>query len=235
MRILAVDTSSNAAAAAVIEDGLLTGEYILNHKKTHSQKIMVMIERLMDDLELEVSDIDVFAAAKGPGSFTGLRIGIATVKALAHSVNKPVVGVDTLEGLAYNLVSEKTIAVVMDARRGFVFNAAYKRENGVFKCVKEPNVCNIKECALNFKDTDVIFTGDGVNSYENDIKEALGKSVEFAPPQLRMTHASSVAYAAYNMAKNGKTMHYSELAPQYLRLSQAEQELLKKQNSKEEK
>ena len=100
MRVLAIDTSSNVATVAVMEDELLLGEYILNHKKTHSQKIMTMIEQILSELELTVQDIDIFAAAIGPGSFTGLRIGVATVKALAHATGKPVVSVGTLEARA---------------------------------------------------------------------------------------------------------------------------------------
>lgn len=100
MRVLAIDTSSNVATVAVMEDELLLGEYILNHKKTHSQKIMTMIEQILSELELTVRDIDIFAAAIGPGSFTGLRIGVATDQALAHSNGKPVVSVGTLEALA---------------------------------------------------------------------------------------------------------------------------------------
>ena len=116
MRVLAIDTSSNVATVAVMEDELLLGEYILNHKKTHSQKIMTMIEQILSELELNVQDIDIFAAAIGPGSFTGLRIGVATVKALAHATGKPVVSVGTLEALAYNVpYAEHIIVPIMDA------------------------------------------------------------------------------------------------------------------------
>lgn len=231
MRILAIDTASDAATVAVTEDKLLLGEYTLNHRKTHSQKIMVMVERLLGDLELEVADIDLFAAASGPGSFTGLRIGVATVKALAHSVNKPVVPVGTLEGIAYNIpFAKKPICVIMDARRRFVFNAVYKAENGVLTEVTAPNVCYVEERVKALSETGAVFAGDGVNLYADEITEALGDKAEFAPVHLRMSRASSVAYAAALKAEKGETMKYSELVPEYIRLSQAEQELLKKQN-----
>lgn len=225
MRILAIDTATDAATAAVIEDELVIGETILNHKKTHSQKIMVIIERMLSDLELEVSDIDVFAAACGPGSFTGLRIGIATVKALAHSVNKKTVGISTLEGLAYNLAgSDKIIVPLMDARRNQVFNAAYRFVNGNLTEVVAPNVCDINECIDRVKGGNVIFTGDGVNVH----KSLLIDIGDVAPLNLRMSNASSVAAAAYEKVKKGKTLNYNELNPVYLRLSQAERELLEK-------
>lgn len=225
MRILAIDTATDAATAAVIEDDIVIGETILNHKKTHSQKIMVMIERMLSDLELEVSDIDVFAVAAGPGSFTGLRIGIATVKALAHSVNKKTVGISTLEGLAYNLLcSDKLIVPLMDARRNQVFNAAYRFVDGEIKEVIAPNVCDINECIDKVKGENVIFTGDGVNVHKALLKEY----GDIAPLNLRMSNASSVALAAAIKANKGETLNYNELNPVYLRLSQAERELLEK-------
>lgn len=228
MKILAIDTSSETAAAAVTDGNVLLGEYVINHKKTHSQKLMVMIERMMDDLELQVSDIDLFAAAEGPGSFTGLRIGIATIKALAHSVNRPVAGVSTLEGLAYNLTyADRIIVPIMDARNKQVFNAAYEWSDGIMKTVTEPNACGIDECIERLSGKNVIFTGDGVNVYEEYIRSKTDAA--FAPVNARLSRASAVAAAA---AAHGETMHYTELVPKYLRLSQAERELAKKGVSK---
>ena len=132
MKILAIDTSSAVASAAILEDGKLIAEYILNNKKTHSQKIMPMIDEIIKDSDLTINDIDVFAAAYGPGSFTGLRIGVATAKALAHAVNKPLVEVSTLEGIAYNAVySDLLLCPIMDARRNQVYNAVYKSEGAL--------------------------------------------------------------------------------------------------------
>ena len=220
MKILAIDTATDTATAAVTDDGRLLGECILNHKKTHSQKLMVLIERMMGDLELNVSDIDLFAAAEGPGSFTGLRIGIATVKALAHSVNKPVVGVSTLEGLAYNMpYADGLIVPIMDARNNQVFNAAYEWDGDELKEVIAPNACDINECIERVKDRKVIFTGDGVNVHAGLINEIGAK---IAPVNARLSRASSIAAAS---AAAAKTMHYTELTPKYLRLSQAEREL----------
>ena len=226
MRVLAIDTASDAATVAVAEDNVLIGESILNHKKTHSQKIMVMIERLMSDLEIEASDIDYFAAAVGPGSFTGLRIGVATAKALAHSCYKPVVGVSTLEGLAYNLpCTEDVIAPIMDARRNNVFNAAYRFSGGALETVVEPNVCGAEECFARLSDYNVIFTGDGVNVHKDRIGELFSRQARLAPVSHRMSRASSVAMCAFDKIARGEITPYNELAPVYLRLSQAEREL----------
>lgn len=183
MKVLALDTSSNVATAAVMEDGKLLGESILNHKKTHSQKIMVMIEELLKDLELTVRDIDLFAAANGPGSFTGLRIGVATVKALAHSVNKPVAGVSTLAGLAYNMpYAEHIIVPIMDARRNQVYTASYIWDEDGFKELSPDEAMSIEECVANCGELlDIIFVGDGVDVYREYIKEKLGDRAHFAP------------------------------------------------------
>lgn len=219
MKILAIDTATDTATAAVTDDGFLIGECILNHKKTHSQKLMVLIERMMNDLELDMADIDLFAAAEGPGSFTGLRIGIATIKALAHSANKPVAGVSTLEGLAYNLpYADGVIVPIMDARNNQVFNAAYEWSHGDLREVIPPNACDISECIERVRDKKAIFTGDGVNVHAELINQ-IGAAI--APVNARLSRASSIAAAA----EKKQTMHYTELVPKYLRLSQAEREL----------
>ena len=222
MRVLAIDTSSNVATVAVMEDELLLGEYILNHKKTHSQKIMTMIEQILSELELTVQDIDIFAAAIGPGSFTGLRIGVATVKALAHATGKPVVSVGTLEALAYN--------VIMDARRDNVFTASYIWDEG-FKEIGEPEAISIDECLESCGEfLDTIFVGDGVKVHRDYIKEKLGDKAIFPPANALNSRASSVAALALDKAKRGETQSYLEMKPYYIRKSQAERELEEREN-----
>lgn len=229
MKILAIDTSSETATAAVTDGEILLGECVLNHKKTHSQKLMVIIERMMNDLELDAEDIDLFAVAEGPGSFTGLRIGIATAKGLAHSVNKGVVGVSTLEALAYNLpYASGLIVPIMDARNNQVFNGAYEWNGGEITTVIEPNACDIYECLDKVQGRKVIFTGDGVNVHKELIVNMMGENALFAPVNARLSHAAAVAAAARIMAERGGVLHYTELAPKYLRLSQAEKDLIKK-------
>ena len=124
MNILAVDTSANVAAAALVSGGKLLAESMLNNKTTHSEKLMPMIDFVLKNSGMDITDIDLFAVANGPGSFTGLRIGVSTVKGLAHAVNKPIVGISTLAGLAYNLFeTDGLISPIMDARRSQVYNA----------------------------------------------------------------------------------------------------------------
>lgn len=132
MKILALDTSALVAAVAVMEDDRLLAEYMLNHRKTHSQQLVAMIREVLASLELAPKDIDVFAASTGPGSFTGLRIGVTTVKAMAYATGKPVVSVPTLDAIAYNIpMNSFTICPVMDARNNQVYTALYDwDENG---------------------------------------------------------------------------------------------------------
>lgn len=230
MKVLAIDTSANVATAAVMEEGVLLGEYILNHKKTHSQKIMVMIEELLGDLELTVRDIDLFAVANGPGSFTGLRIGVATMKALAHSVNKPIVGISPLAGMAYNLpYAEHIIVPVMDARANRIYTASYIWDEG-FKELTEPEATTIEECIANCGELlDTVFVGDGAVRHMEYIKEKLGDKAIFAPATAMNQRASSIAALALDMAKRGEVSNYADLKPVYLKKSQAEQELEERQ------
>lgn len=235
MRVLAIDTSSNVATVAVMEDELLLGEYVLNHKKTHSQKIMVMIEQLLSDLEMSVKDIDIFAAAVGPGSFTGLRIGVETVKALAHAAGKKVVSVGTLEALAYNVpYAEHIIVPIMDARRNNVFAASYIWDEG-FKEIGQPEGITIEECVDSCGDfLDTVFVGDGAIAHRAYIEERLGEHAIFPHGAALNSRASSVAALALEKAKRGETQSYLEMKPYYIKKSQAEKELEEKSNKRKE-
>src|SRR3989339_1180270 len=127
MKILAIDTSGIIAAVAVLDESKLLAEYILNHKKTHSVKLMPMIKEIISNLDLTLSEIDVFAASNGPGSFTGLRIGITTIKSMAYALKKPVISVPTLDALANNInKTDNLICPIIDARNNQVFTALYE-------------------------------------------------------------------------------------------------------------
>jgi len=226
LRIFAVDTSSNAATAALLEDDILLGEYILNHKKTHSQKIMPIIDEIFKSSELKPADIDIYAVSIGPGSFTGLRIGVATVKALAHAVDKPIIEVGTLEAMAYNIpYSQHTLCPIMDARRSQVYNAIYKWENEKLIIVKEPRAVSIEECVNDVMGQKVIFIGDGIGVNREYIKSRMGDNAVFAPAAYSNQRASSVAQAAYyKSAVRENLKSYMDVLPEYLRKSQAERE-----------
>lgn len=233
MRILAVDTSASVASCAVVEDEKLVCEQILNNKLTHSQTIMPMIASALTQSELTAADIDLFAAVTGPGSFTGLRIGVSAVKALAHAVGKPCAAVSALEAMAYNFIcSDCIIAPIMDARRGQVYNALYRAQNLSLKEIAAPRAIGIEECCGELEKIGgrVIFLGDGLPVHREIIRERLGSAAVFAPANLNAQMAGSAAV----LAKSKKQLHYSELAPFYLRKSQAEREYEEKQNNREE-
>lgn len=224
MKILAIDTSSAVASAAIAEDDKLICEFTLNNKLTHSQTLLPIIDSVFKQSELKPSDIDLFAAANGPGSFTGLRIGISTAKGLAHAAGKPAVGVNTLEALAYNLpFCPYLISPIMDARREQVYNAFYKFNDSGLEEITSPRAAPISECLAELKEYGgkVVFLGDGVPVFKEQIKAVLGSAAFFAPQSANMQRAAAVAEAA----KYKKAADYNELLPVYLRKSQAEREL----------
>lgn len=227
MKILAIDTSSIVATCAILDDDKILAEYILNHKMTHSQTIMPMIEQVLDSLNLKPTDIDVYAAAKGPGSFTGLRIGIATIKGLAHATSKAVVGVSTLDALAFNLpFSEGIVVPMMDARRDRVFTGIYKWSTEGLSIVMNQDVLEIDELIkiLKERNENIVFNGDGTLVFKDRLIKELGKKANFAPRSVNMARASSVAELAMQKAKEGTFDNLYELAPDYLRESQAQRE-----------
>lgn len=227
MKVLAIDTSSIVATCAVMDDEKLIGEYILNHKKTHSQKIMPVIKEILDSCELDTEDIDVYGVAKGPGSFTGLRIGLATIKGLAHATDKPVVGISTLEALAFNIpYSQGIIVPMMDAKRQRVYTGLYKWQDGVLCVIDEPMAIEVEELIKILLDRNekIIVNGDGSIVYKPIILEKLKSRVLFAPKSANLSRASSVAELTMARAKEGKLESYMKIVPDYLRKSQAQRE-----------
>ena len=223
MKILAVDSSSLVASCAVVEDEKLICQRILNNKLTHSQTLMPMIAQALAESELEISDIDLFVSVVGPGSFTGIRIGVSATKALAHSNNKPCIAVNTLEAMANNMpFCEYTVVPIMDARRNEVYTAMYDTKSGLPTELLPPTaepiadtVCRVKKLGKK-----AVFLGDGVFVHRDYIKEELGDLAEFAPAGVNTQNATSAA----NLAKIKEQIGYAELKPVYLRKSQAERE-----------
>ena len=231
MLVFGIDTCCMAATAALVAEDRLVAQTVQNNKKTHSQRIMPMIEQMLYQAEIELSDIDCFAAAAGPGSFTGVRIGVATVKALAHAAGKPCVAVSTLQALANNIACfDGIICPIMDARRNQVYNALFKGES--MERITEDRAISIDDLLSELKETEgkIIFNGDGVAVFADKIKEELGERAVFARRMQMMNLAASVAEIGCDMLERGETIEYTELSPQYLRLSQAERERLEKEN-----
>lgn len=231
MKILGIDTSSDVASVALVEDNKMIAEYTLNFKKTHSERLMPMIEAMLLSCNQRIDEVDAFAVAVGPGSFTGLRIGIATAKGLAHACNKPIIPVGTLEALAYNLpYCEHLIVPIMDARREQVYTATYIWDEDGFREIEEPRAVSIEECISdcgNF--VDVVFVGDGVPVHKDYIISILGDKAKFSTAGNSLQRASSIAELGIMHFDNRVECH--NVKPLYLRKSQAEREYDEKHNS----
>ena len=224
MKILAIDSCSNVATAALMDDDILIAQFSLNNKTTHSTKLLPQIEYMMKNAETEFADIDLFAVTVGPGSFTGERIGVATAKALAHAVNKPMVGVSALMAMAYNIkYTDYLICPIMDARREQVYTASFRWENDELITIKEDRAMALDELLEEINEN-VIFFGDGVPVFKEKIAEKLGSKAHFAPANLLHINGGGVAECAKSEYKKGKACDYASLVPTYLRLSQAERE-----------
>lgn len=233
MKILSVDTAANVASAAIVDGDKLVCEVTINNKKTHSQTLMPIIDTILNHAGMEISDMDFLAVANGPGSFTGLRIGVSAVKGLAYAKNIPVVGISTLEAMAYNLPFCKfSISPIMDARRQQVYNAVYEWENGELIEKKAPRALGIDELCeeLGKVGKKVVFVGDAAAVYKEIIIEKLGDMAVFAPSCAAEQRASSLAIAAKKRYQKTGGESAFELSPVYLRKSQAEREAEEKKN-----
>ena len=230
MKLLGIDTSGMVASVAVMEDDILIGEYTLNYKKTHSQTLMPMLDELTKALELDLSTIDAIAVAVGPGSFTGLRIGAAAVKGLAMALDKPVIEISTLEGLAYSCCeSEKVVCPILDARRKQTYAAGYEFDT-VAKEVIAQDALAIEDFIekVNAYGKSTLFLGDGVPVFKEDIEKLCTVPFSFAKPGQNRQSASSVLRAAKDKFDKGELKQGDELRLNYLRVSQAERERAEK-------
>ncbi len=223
MKILAIDTSSPVASAALVVDGQLTGEYVISNGKTHSQIIIPLISDMLEKSTVSIKDIDVFATSLGPGSFTGLRIGVATAKSFAHSGSKKIIGISALAGLNANIpcCHDAVVCPIMDARRGNVYNALYKND----VLLKEDRLISLDAVLEEIKAHKTIFLGDGVFKHKETIINTMGDNAVFVPSNLNIQRASSIALLAYSRALNDDFDDVYSLEPIYVRPSQAEREL----------
>ena len=240
MKIIALDSSGLVASVAVLEDGRLIGEYNIQYKKTHSQTLLPMLDALKQMVELELDTVDAIALAAGPGSFTGLRIGSATAKGLGLALNKPVIEIPTLDGLACNLYgTDKLVCPIMDARRNQVYTGIYEYRKVMTETVKYELHCLLGQCAVsideiadkcNNYEREVIFLGDGVPVFEQQLKNLIKVPFGFAPAHMNRQRAASFGILAEKYYEEGQTVSAADHAPVYLRMSQAEREKTEHEN-----
>ena len=227
MTVLGIDTSGKTASCAVLRDGILLGQRSVYTSLTHSQVILPFVERLLDDVGLRLGDIDIIAVADGPGSYTGLRIGISVVKGLCYD-GKPCLGVSTLAALAYNCVAAKArIIPVMSARPGIVYFGAYDSDGESISCAADDRVAPVGEleAVADGYQGDIILTGDAAQT----VKDTLfldNPSVRIAPVSQRLQQASGVCEAALrhlDMAGGAASLN-----ARYLQVTKAEKDLFEK-------
>ena len=234
MLILAFETSAKAASVALVENGRLLGESYQNTGLTHSQTLMVMAEDVLKQCGKTAADVEAVAVAEGPGSFTGVRIGVAAAKGFAWGKEIPCYGVSTLEAMAESLGAfDGYVCPCMDARRSQVYNALFLAEGGKLTRDSEDRaiaLADLKEELKNLPKS-VFLVGDGANLCYNTLKEDVPNLV--LPPEHRVhQRAVGVAVLAQRMAEAGLAPSGGELTPNYLRLSQAEREKLERENKK---
>lgn len=234
MNLLAIDASGIAGSVAYIKDGKLAGEYYICDKLTHSQTIMPMLEDMKSLLNINLEEVDAVAVTSGPGSFTGLRIGVTAAKALAFALEVPIIGVPTLDVMAHGMVfTDYLICPIMDARRNQVYTALYKWQENTLNRLTEHLAADIEAylVELSEREEKIIFLGDGVGVYKEKIEDILGDRAIFAPSFCNMQHASVLADIAAGLYAEGKAEDPSLFVPMYLRKSQAEREKEERENN----
>ncbi|MBE6071276.1 MAG: tRNA (adenosine(37)-N6)-threonylcarbamoyltransferase complex dimerization subunit type 1 TsaB [Clostridium butyricum] len=235
MITLAIDSSSKVATAALIKDGILLGEITLNDKKEHSVILMTIIEDLLKFNKLDISDIDGYIVSKGPGSFTGLRIGMATIKGLSFGSNKPYVSISSLDALAYSVSTfDGLICPIMDALRNSVYTSLYKCSDNTLEKLIDYSALDLDELIelIKSKNEKVIFIGDGVDKYKDYLIKNC-PDCSFPPNHLNLIRASSLGELGSKLLESGKYDDPNS-SPIYLKKSQAEREYEQRMKLKDE-
>ncbi len=233
MKILALESSATAASVALCEDETLIAQSFRDTGLTHSQTLLPMTEQLMAHCGLTVSDLDLIAVAAGPGSFTGLRIGVAAAKGLAWAAELPCAGCSTLEAMAWNLAGfEGELCPAMDARRHQVYNARFLAEGGRIRRLTPDRAIALEDLVAELRGTEQVqlVMGDGARLCYDALTSA-GIPARLAPPNLRQQTAWGVARLGLELARAGKTVSPAALTPVYHRLSQAERERLAREKN----
>jgi len=224
MRLLSIETSTALGGVAIVEEPQrLVAETRLSVRAVHSERLIPEIDTLLRRAGLKIGDIDVFSASIGPGSFTGLRIGLSTLKGLAFATKKPIVTVPTLESMAWNLpFCPYPICPLLDARKGELYVGGFLWEEDSPKRLFAETNLKVEEIAPLFKDDKIVFLGEGSEMYKDEIIKVFGNRAIFAPPHLGVLLPSSAAFLGLRKALRGEFEEPSLLRPLYIRKSEAE-------------
>ena len=222
MKILAIDTSTTHSSCAVMDDNNIVGDFSINQSMSHNEILLVMVDEMLKKLNIDIEDIDLFVAVTGPGSFTGIRIGVTVVKALAMALNKPIVAVNTLEALSFGVFSDKKKIPLIDARGERVYYGVYEGINN--ENIVAPAHLTIDELLEEFSDKgEFVFVGDCVNLYKDRILE--NKNFEITPACLNSCISKNACVIGKQKYERGDISDCFSLSPEYVRLSQAQRDL----------
>lgn len=231
MKILSIETAGNVCAVALNEDDNLIKEETLDDGNTHSVKLMPLIDKLLSETSTKISDIDLFACDIGPGSFTGIRIGVSTIKAFMDVTNKKAIGVTSLENIAYNIDTEEIVCSLIDAKNENVYYGFLKKEDRIYKNIDDlgfDNINNVIEKAKQ-KNKKIIFIGNGSTIYKDMIESKMENVIVVTDEEKNKLNARNIATAAF--LKKNEAVDSNNLKPVYLRKSSAEiQKINKKEN-----
>ena len=226
MKILAIDTSSKICSVSILEDNDVILEKHTNDEKTHSQNLMPLVDELFKETNLSLDNIDLLSCCLGPGSFTGIRIGIATVKAFADAKKIPCVGVTSLESLAYNVETPVLIVSLIDAKNENVYYSLFSFDGTNYNQIGEYKADNIQNIldSLSIYDDTLTFVGDGSKLYKEKIQTFI-KNPEFASDEQNIQTSISIGKSAYTKFNLGLAGDSNSILPIYLKKSQAERQL----------
>lgn len=220
MRILAVDTSTMMSSISILEDDKIIADSSINQEETHSEMLVPLIKRMLDDLKIKANDIDLFAIAKGPGSFTGLRIGMTSLKAMAQALDIPIIGVSTLKGMAYSIMNDGYVLAIIDARGKRYFAGLYKWNNDQLEMQFE-EIIEENELEERIQEIDrITIVGEAISKLPNKIKEF--SNVKLSHPGLNNGISRNIAVLAKEKYEKGEIDNTFNITPNYLRKSQAE-------------
>ena len=216
MKILGVDTSTPIGSVGLINGERFIAEHTLSIVKAHSSRLMPAIDQILKWADLTVNDLDACAIGIGPGSFTGIRIGVGTIKSLCYALKKPIIGVSTLEAIAYNLrYTDRLICPILDARKDEVYGAVFRGGQNLLR--KSDDLCAPIESLLNQINDAAIFVGDGLQRYASVVLERFGDDVPLADPIFNVPRGASIARIGYARLLNGQSGDYFSLTPNYVR------------------
>lgn len=235
MKVLGIDAATDMCGVALMEDGHLLCEYRLKTGFLHAEHLLVLVDRVLKDLKLELADLDGLALTIGPGSFTGLRVAVSTVKGLLAGSDKPVAAVSTLEALAWNHpMASNPICTLLDAKKQEVYAALFDfEESGELKRLMDDQIVS-PAALLERLSGKIIFIGEGAHRYRDLIIERLGRRARFVPPSQQVSKASIVAQIGLERLRQGRRVDIRNLIPNYLRRSDAEVNLEKRLKERNE-